>query len=1164
MLRCLLVFIAFVSSLQGGSLLFRAGLTNSLSADFAAGDREPLVSDGVSLHGAAMFPPTARLTYDARANMYAEQGTVVFWWRPDQAPGRLGFPLFNSSYEQHGSWDYTFARIDWTGSDLSARVRDRNLEFHSVRAPFKPVVGKWEHLAMTWSEAGGIALYLNGKLVASMPGPFQFDAGLDQFGFLTHAVTPHHTAGGEEPGSIRDARIYRAPLSADAVARLAANQDPGEAARVESDWRARFGWGENAGIPAGTGFRVRRVPVREAMDLKKLWLKATDGKRDTLWPTFLDGFSGEGKVLNIYPEPEAVNYLRTTGSLKGRISGSDGLALKRSGDGELVYYPLPKATPINKVTIERETGALGEVEFLNIQPAAPKTAGSWLSFAPTPDEVYRYRRDPETFVVWKPGKGGAAPAGARYHLFSIPVTAETGVKGVNLRLASAPGTFYHVAVQDPVNVVRDLIEAEFRSQGKTLDLALEFPDVVVPAGKQVVVVIACSNAQAPRVEAQLATSELAEARKHHVAQRIVEIRDSFQMLCEARPWMMIGRNITQAGLRRQLKLVDELYTLLEDVRRIEPNQPTANAYWGWMNRYEKPPAFEQPKPADPSTPLWAFRQLMLVKQFRQVVDWWIDNRQIENGEMGGDLNDDTDLIQNWAGVGLLDGPSEKYKKSARAVSDACHNLGRIKDGFNSERMDALHAYEEGINSYGPAFLLDYGNPVLAERMMQTAQHYSRIMGINNAGHRHFRSIQYSTTDVVEEGYHAREDMYSHLILHPGLYLAWYNGSPSVTKLLTEYGDSLLAHWKTEQYPRLARGIFFADDHVENRAAPFTDVLNIFWGLYDITGDERYLWVLRRAVEAGDLSTANGINGRWFDVFQPGELKEKLAAEVAKRKIHDHNLQTDQWGTVARAVAWQAGGDLSLVEDEQAALIQHMSQNMYLYTDAQQYDDRIWIPMLSTQRERLGGVAHYRNYIYPGHAVSWENTGGEVAFLVPAAKQDSLRVVAYNTGAAPRRVRARVWQLENGRYEVAVKDSSGAVLSTQTMKLKRYSPVDFEAPAKQQVTVEFRQLSKLRPVAELPDLAIAREEMRDNGGLEVTVHNIGGMDSRAFKVTVRDASGKVLGESKGPALAAPDDLKPKTAVVRFPGVGLRSGLRITVIQDETQEEICDENNEVVIR
>ena len=115
-------------------------------------------------------------------------------------------------------------------------------------------------------------------------------------------------------------------------------------------------------------------------------------------------------------------------------------------------------------------------------------------------------------------------------------------------------------------------------------------------------------------------------------------------------------------------------------------------------------------------------------------------------------------------------------------------------------MDALHAYEEGINTYGPAFLLDYGNPILAERMMRTAKHYFRIMGVNQAGHRHFRSIQYSSTDLVEEGYHAREDMYSHLILHPGLYLAWYNGSPAVKKLLTEYGDSLLAHWKTEQYP----------------------------------------------------------------------------------------------------------------------------------------------------------------------------------------------------------------------------------------------------------------------------------------------------------------------------------------------------------------------------
>ncbi len=97
-------------------------------------------------------------------------------------------------------------------------------------------------------------------------------------------------------------------------------------------------------------------------------------------------------------------------------------------------------------------------------------------------------------------------------------------------------------------------------------------------------------------------------------------------------------------------------------------------------------------------------------------------------------------------------------------------------------------------------------------------------------------------------------------------------------------------------------------------------------------------------------------------------------------------------------------------------------------------------------------------------------------------------------------------------------------------------------------VEFRQTGKGAPLSTLPDLAIAREEARDRSGLEIPVHNVGAAASRPFTVTVRDGSGKTLGESRQTGLAAPLDLKPKVALVRFPGIGMRPGLRISVAQE----------------
>ncbi len=1162
-----LAFICFFSfpcrsraAEHGTGLIFRASLEKSTTADVAGGDREPLTDAGVRVDAGAAVPPNACLTYDARANLYAEQGTVSFWWRPDEPLGRLGFPLFLASFEQHSTWDYTFARIDWNGSELGARIRDRNMQFHSVRAAAQPAPGKWMHVALTWSESGGVALYLDGKTAGSAGGPLQLDARLDQFGLLCRAVTPHHTAGSENPGAVAEVRVYQVALGAAEVARLALRQEPSPGMPEPADMKRRLGWTEAANVPSGDVFTVKRVPVEIARDVRKFCFKGLDGKRETIWPVISHGYVDEGKAYRIQPVAEPVNLLRMTGDLRGRFTTASGAAFRRDGKGELLYHLLPKPGTLKWVNVDRESGFLGDLEFLLVEPKAGPAGSGWTRFTPTADTTFRARRAPGAFAVWKAGEAGAGAA-AGYHYFSIPAGG-MALDAVRLRMPATPGAYYYVSVGDPVAVARELIQFDVRAKGGSVDVTLDFPDVLVPVGRDIVITLASSDPAPPRLDAQLIPADPARARRQHMAERILHIRDSFQMLSEARPWMRIGRGLTRTQLRRQLKLVDELFALLEDARAVEAGHPIVTAYWSWINRFEAPPPYEAP-PADSAVPVWARQQLVLLKQFRQVVDWWIDNRQIETGEIGGGLGDDTDMVQNWPAVALLDGPSEKIRDSVRRVVEACYAQGLIDRGMNARRTDALHAYEEGMNAYAPAFLLDYGNPVLFERMMETASHYARLTGVNNAGHRHFRSYQYSSTDVVEEGYHAREDAWSHLILHPGLYVAWYNGSPSVTGLLKEMGDGLLAHWKNERYPRLAKVIFFAGDRVESYSAPSSETFNLFWGIRDLTRDPEYLWLLREAVNAGDVSQAAFTNGMWLDQFDSARLREPLAREAARRNLFDHNLQTDQLGTVARVLAFQAGGDVSMVEEAQRALVQHMTQNMHLYTEAEQFTDRIWIPTLATQRERLGGVAHYRNYIYPGHAVSWEDTGGEVAALVSAAAPDRLRMTLFHAGASPRRATARVWQLDNGQYEVVLKDSSGAVLSSRRMALKRFAPIALELPARRAVTLEARQLEKGVPLSSLPDLAIAAEEIRSGQALEVPVHNIGAVESGNYTVAVRDASGNVLAESKQPSLAAPVDLKAKVAVARFPGVNVRPGLRITV-RTEAGEEITEANNEVLTR
>ena len=81
--------------------------------------------------------------------------------------------------------------------------------------------------------------------------------------------------------------------------------------------------------------------------------------------------------------------------------------------------------------------------------------------------------------------------------------------------------------------------------------------------------------------------------------------------------------------------------------------------------------------------------------------WYIDKRQIENGEFGGGLSDDGDLTNVWPATALMGVEPEKIKASLLRELDAFYQQGMFTDGFPTIQADDLHSYEEGISTLGP-------------------------------------------------------------------------------------------------------------------------------------------------------------------------------------------------------------------------------------------------------------------------------------------------------------------------------------------------------------------------------------------------------------------------------------------------------------------------------
>jgi hypothetical protein len=84
-------------------------------------------------------------------------------------------------------------------------------------------------------------------------------------------------------------------------------------------------------------------------------------------------------------------------------------------------------------------------------------------------------------------------------------------------------------------------------------------------------------------------------------------------------------------------------------------------------------------------------------------------------------------------------------------------------------------------------------------------------------------------------------------------------------------------------------------------------------------------------------------------------------------------------------------------------------------------------------------------------------------------------------------------------------------------------------------------------------------------MSVTVHSVGSVDAPASKVVLRSQDGKTIASADVPALKAPIDLTPKTAVVTLavPANADLKGASVTVECGGSVPEITLMNNSVTL-
>jgi hypothetical protein len=415
-------------------LLFRLSADKGLTAEVAGGDPVPNFADKVAIvptgvKGAALSAADdVVLAWKAPGNIYAQRGTLSFFWRSRYAVGEAPFPIFRVGFADHSSWDMVWLRIDWNGDGFDAFVTDNNLARTRVHftLPKRRSPDAWTHLAFTWDETRGVELYVDGKLAGKTPATGVWDTGLDQFGPTSRAVSPHQVQSRYNflrGGDYDELRIYDHALSAPAIAQLARAEDPaaGEtrdltAPAVMAAWRLRYGWNRAGDAPpllTAPTTRIRKVEFADAKDLKEWMWKATDGIAETTWPgvynrsrlagrndyftlpdwnVYVEG----GKALTLTLPKEPWNHLEIQGAAYGDLTyaaGAGGKIATRAKDqertfhqfkdertgGTLTFTNVAQETPIQEITAydlgagaePKGTARLGFTVHANDAPDSP-------------------------------------------------------------------------------------------------------------------------------------------------------------------------------------------------------------------------------------------------------------------------------------------------------------------------------------------------------------------------------------------------------------------------------------------------------------------------------------------------------------------------------------------------------------------------------------------------------------------------------------------------------------------------------------------------------------------------------------------------------------------------------------------------------------------------
>lgn len=127
--------------------------------------------------------------------------------------------------------------------------------------------------------------------------------------------------------------------------------------------------------------------------------------------------------------------------------------------------------------------------------------------------------------------------------------------------------------------------------------------------------------------------------------------------------------------------------MFELARDAFPEEPLARMYLGEA----VPPTSLYAVPA--GAPAWAQAQREGLERLTDIIHWWIDHRQREDGQYGGGWGDDCEMWRFWPAI-LMGFDDPKIRAAQEKLSRALLNQEHMCGGYTRNVHDVEHTSED--------------------------------------------------------------------------------------------------------------------------------------------------------------------------------------------------------------------------------------------------------------------------------------------------------------------------------------------------------------------------------------------------------------------------------------------------------------------------------------